>query len=327
MLGWGVRLLQELVAGEHPEILAAENPVQIALALRLGGRVQVRLRDGYRFDLDGREPSPGLTVLALSREGATFSPAAPVEVRWEYDGRDRTVTTPTGVRLFLDGAEPVVLYETFLYGVHFAGFRLDGSTVVDAGANIGDTALYYAREGARVVAYEPDPENFRRLQRNLDANPGLRDRVIAHEEAVGVDGEVEFTAGRMGASGLYAQGGQRIRVRSVDLEAILRENKIDAPYLLKADCKGAEFDLVRQPAIRRFPRLLIEYDTKTHHGTLPELLAALRGMGFDRTRVFKHEPGRFFLRDSGTVYAEQSVLASPAGSSVRPDPGIAHQAA
>jgi hypothetical protein len=45
--------------------------------------------------------------------------------------------------------EPSILAETSGSGSHFVGFDLSDWLVVDIGAFVGDTALYYAKLGAR----------------------------------------------------------------------------------------------------------------------------------------------------------------------------------
>src|SRR5438094_750470 len=48
-----------------------------------------------------------------------------------------------------------------------------GDVAVDVGANIGYHTLIFARavgERGRVFAYEPDPDNFRLLRRNVELN-------------------------------------------------------------------------------------------------------------------------------------------------------------
>ena len=46
-------------------------------------------------------------------------------------------------------------------------------TVIDVGANIGVFTLYAAATGGRVYAYEPMPENYELLLRNLKRNNKL----------------------------------------------------------------------------------------------------------------------------------------------------------
>src|SRR5688572_26717732 len=82
------------------------------------------------------------------------------------------------------GTLPGTLAEVFVrrrYG-SVAGFR----TIVDVGANAGSFAVYAAQScpGARILCYEPEPQNFLRLRQNLRVN-GLDGRVAAFQSAVG----------------------------------------------------------------------------------------------------------------------------------------------
>ena len=59
--------------------------------------------------------------------------------------------------------------------------------IVDAGANIGTTALPMARmTDKRIIAIEPVPSNFELLQRNVEDN-GLADRITCVQMAVGLE--------------------------------------------------------------------------------------------------------------------------------------------
>ncbi|MEM1351990.1 MAG: FkbM family methyltransferase, partial [Pseudomonadota bacterium] len=58
-----------------------------------------------------------------------------------------------------------------------------GDVVIDCGANIGDVAEPLAETGATVLAYEPDPYAFGRLEARL----GERSNVKLHNAAVGVE--------------------------------------------------------------------------------------------------------------------------------------------
>src|SRR5450631_2307746 len=52
---------------------------------------------------------------------------------------------------------------------------------IDIGANVGLFSLFVASCAARnatILAFEPEPENVRRLKFNIDANPGLPIRVF-----------------------------------------------------------------------------------------------------------------------------------------------------
>lgn len=77
--------------------------------------------------------------------------------------RDRTV----GKSIFVDGDwEPRALPRA----LGLAGVDLASGVFVEVGANIGTTTVAAARLARRVVAFEPDPLNFRLLRANLAVN-------------------------------------------------------------------------------------------------------------------------------------------------------------
>ena len=272
----------------------------------LGRRpASLRFRRGFSFPKPTRDEAG--TLLFLGANGVRFAEAPdPSRLTWGLDPRDRIITTPTGTRFHLPSVEGVILAETYLYDIHFAG-DLRGKTVVDIGANVGDTALYFAEQGAEVLAYEPDPANYEGLLSNLDLNPNLRPRVHPFPFAAGVDGEVEFHGGLRGGSSIYETAGTVRRVKSVSLETILAGK--DRVHLLKADCKGAEHELARQPAIGRFDHIAIEYywtvpGLPPGETPLTALLARLREQGFGHFRVFKHNTGSLPLGQHGMLEAD-----------------------
>lgn len=59
----------------------------------------------------------------------------------------------------------------------------DRPYIVNVGANIGDTALPLTRVAKHVIAIEPSPETFRRLEINVQNN-GLQDRITCHQVAI-----------------------------------------------------------------------------------------------------------------------------------------------
>lgn len=68
------------------------------------------------------------------------------------------------------------LYESELCGVYRKHLR-PGVVAVDVGAADGLTSLLYARLGATVIAFEPDPTAASKFARNLQLNPLLAARI------------------------------------------------------------------------------------------------------------------------------------------------------
>ncbi|MGA8711057.1 MAG: FkbM family methyltransferase [Thermoplasmata archaeon] len=225
--------------------------------------------------------------------------------RWGVSLTSGLMETPTRIRFTLESLHPYIFAETFLYDIHYPGADVRGRTVVDAGAFVGDTALYFAALGARVHSYEPEPGNLLRLRQNLVLNPNLAAAVTAYPEAVGADGTVRFSVGEGGGGSTFGDSPVSVPTPAVSLRTIL--NRIDGPpYLLKVDCKGAEFDLVRQPALGEFSVVHIEYAADFRPGrTVGELVQGLRDAGFSRIRRFKHNWGGYDFEICGMIHAER----------------------
>jgi len=86
-----------------------------------------------------------------------------------------------------------IIIETWLYDIHYLGFNLNNWFILDIGAFVGDTALYYAKRGAFVVAIEPLLSNYEIMVKNLELNPELKSRIIPINAAIAnEDGFIEF---------------------------------------------------------------------------------------------------------------------------------------
>lgn len=114
--------------------------------------------------------------------------------------------------------------------------------IVDAGANIGMTSLFYARRhpAATIVALEPDPENFAMLCKNTGhrSNIVLLEAALWHEH---VALRVEGGAGTWDARMAEAPDGTVRAVTIVDVMEVQGATRID---LLKLDIEGGERDVL-----------------------------------------------------------------------------------
>jgi len=205
---------------------------------------------------------------------------------------------PDGILLTIDSLDPVIIAETWLYDIHFLGFDLSDWFVLDIGAFVGDTALYYAKRGAFVVAVEPSPSNYETMLRNLDLNPELKPRIVPVNAAVGgVDGFVElrYKAAVDSNASAHGTGWFVAKVRSVRLSTLIKELEdivgIDMGRfrvrVLKVDCKGCEYELVNDSSLKLFDIVKIEYSGHLINKTYHELMGRLEELGF-RCRVWAH---------------------------------------
>jgi FkbM family methyltransferase len=147
------------------------------------------------------------------------------------------------------------------------------AVIVDVGANIGISALYFLTEAphSRCHLFEANPALIGRLRGNLGE---LSPRVVVNELALATfDGRAEFgleKTGRYGGIGVPAPATIEVPCRSATgaLEQVLAaEGEID---LLKLDVEGIELDLLRSLPGSVLDRIhAIHVETESPHNPLP----------------------------------------------------------
>ena len=126
----------------------------------------------------------------------------------------------------------------------------DVKTVLDIGANVGVTALYFSRifPRADIYAFEPAPDNFAVLRKNV-ANCK---RIRAFNFALGSrDAALELFASdnpvNFGGYSLHAAGSdtsKKISIPVRNVAAVLAEISVQAVDVIKVDTEGAEWDIL-----------------------------------------------------------------------------------
>jgi FkbM family methyltransferase len=130
--------------------------------------------------------------------------------------------------------------------------------IVDCGANIGASALYFAEQFplAKVLALEPQPGNFLMLSRNCAANP----RVVPLNAAVASEDKrgalLDPGKGNWGFRVSERAGGE---VEMVSINSLLARTEGE-PFIVKIDIEGFEAELFSRNLewLDRFYVLIIE---------------------------------------------------------------------
>jgi FkbM family methyltransferase len=141
-----------------------------------------------------------------------------------------------------------VLGEVFVSAEYAVELAEPPRTVLDLGANIGASALFFRRRypAARIVAVEASPT----LAKILRDNTRQLRVDVRHCAVAASDGAVNFYESRESWSGSTTRGdGAPTTVPAVRLDDLLH-HPVD---LLKIDVEGAEFDVL--PASRRLHRV------------------------------------------------------------------------
>jgi len=153
-----------------------------------------------------------------------------------------------------------------------------GTILIDIGANIGDTAIYFAMDDKvkRVVAYELMPHTLKEARQNVEASP-YRGKISLMNKAVSdTPGPMRIDSEMLGSSGSsvsqMARSKNGVTVTRVTLRAVLKGMRNVA---IKCDCEGDERSIFNNADLSNVYAIQVEY-----HNCLPEVLRALRGKGF-----------------------------------------------
>jgi FkbM family methyltransferase len=238
---------------------------------------------GARLWLENRWSRPLLWFLFhLETDNLTIAPVGPAFCRYRM-----WLTWQGGTGMVLGTYEPEVA----------ALLRREitpGTLCIDIGAHIGYNALLMARltgRNGKVIAFEPVPENFQMLQKNVTVN-GLTNvqlEPLAVDDGEGSlrltmrsDEEYTMTASTAG----YAVDEQRsvIEVPTLSLDEYLARLGM-APDLLQIDVEGAELSVLHGAEVTLLkvrPKLLVEI----HGWGTPksaEVSEYLADLGYERT--------------------------------------------
>jgi len=188
----------------------------------------------------------GAAMLAFGRALKAYYPAHPLHRRFLAAIRPEA-TTVMGHKMYLDVVDSLLLSMRGVYEPEetklVQSLVHPGDIVIDIGANIGYYTLQFAklvRGAGKVIAFEPDPENFELLRRNVEIN------------GYNITLERRAVSNRSGRLRLYRSslntadhrifdshdGRLSVEVDAVRLDDYLRD--LDSVNFIKMDIQGAE---------------------------------------------------------------------------------------
>jgi FkbM family methyltransferase len=207
---------------------------------------------------------------------APFEQDAPAErASFTMHNQEFTVTYPAG-----DFMREIV--RAVLEGREYPALRLpDGppAVIVDIGANVGATAVYFRASypGARILCYEPSPENFVWLSANTRSLPGVEaypyglfDR---ETECQLFSGESQCAQHSIVPNAGTTSRYERVRLRNASEE--MRDRGVTEISLLKVDTEGCELPILRNllAGVRRIDTVAVEYHSEEDRRAIDGLLA------------------------------------------------------
>jgi len=217
----------------------------------------------------------------------------------------KEIKTKEGVFLELDRADPVVsgalalgVYER--YGSEL--FRSEiktGMTVIDIGANLGHYAAIASRltgEQGLVVAFEPEPNFFKLLSKNISRND--MKNVACFELAIAEKNglvNLHISNENKGNNSIIYSGESEtfVQVKTTTLDDFLVSQKITKVDIIKMDIEGAEIlalEGMKNTLIKHQPLLFLEFSPysilKTNRNPI-DFLSTLHEIGYSIFEINK----------------------------------------
>ena len=186
-----------------------------------------------------------------------------------------------------------ILREIYLDGVYsFLNGKSD-LTILDIGANLGLTAMYFSRFAKQIYALEPSSEHFANLQKNIEYNK--LDHVKAINKAIFTEsgkfpfgGPPQNKTMRSLHMATWENGKPIETVDVITLPDLFAEEKIDHVDLMKIDCEGNEGEILCSRSFQKVSSKIDIVVGELHSWCLRnhnQILEALKEFGFEVSMI------------------------------------------
>jgi FkbM family methyltransferase len=179
------------------------------------------------------------------------------------------------------------ILKIFNYG-EYSQLDVRNKVVIDVGAYVGDSAIYFALKGAKkVIAIEPHPGAYAEMLININLNK-LVDRIIPINAGLASrPGKIcpqDFVKNTIG---YYKPNMCEEGIPIITLAEVLRQYGDNDDMVLKMDCEGCEYDVIlnNYDNVNKFNEIYFEYHAYKVNKPVDVLLEKLSG-DFTCSHVF-----------------------------------------
>jgi FkbM family methyltransferase len=182
-------------------------------------------------------------------------------------------------------ADLTTFREIFLREEYKLDLPFQPEVIIDAGANIGFTSLYFSHRypEATIFSLEPEPENFLLLQKNAGHNPNIKalQSALWYEETT-----IEIADRGYGLRGFMVEQptGTHATTQAITLQKLIEQYHITSIDILKIDIEGSEKEVFTGDTrwLGLTKCLVIELHDRMKPGCTEAVLEALRPYNFSK---------------------------------------------
>lgn len=192
---------------------------------------------------------------------------------------------------FTNGVELLhSLREIFVDDIYKMKFDTPTPYIIDCGANIGLSILYYKQlaPAARIVAFEPDINTFELFKKNVEglSNIKIFNQAVWKENII-----LKFAASGTLSSKIVTN----TATDTVDVQAVRLKNYLNEPVdFLKLDIEGAEYEVLKdcEENLKLAKKIFIEYHG--HFNTINQLNEILE--------ILARNQFSYYIKEADAVY-------------------------
>ena len=178
------------------------------------------------------------------------------------------------------------------------GLDFNNRTVIDIGANVGDTALLFSKMGATVYSFEPVKEIYEIAVQNIELNNALKDKIHIFNYGV-ADKRGKINIREMDSTSDYANKNENYEVEIITLEDIINNYNVK-PDILKMDCEGCEFGIIENCDLSDFNDIIFEHHAKIANSDYKIIPEKLESEGF---KIKTYDWVGLDFKDQGIIHA------------------------
>ena len=194
------------------------------------------------------------------------------------------------------------------YNIHLEEFFSDDSWdmldlnnryLIDIGANIADTPLFFAKNGSNVIAFEPVKHIYELGVENLHLNPDLEKNITFINKAVGGKrGKLNIETG---SAKSYVNEHDSYEIEVITVKDVLNDYNFPAD-ILKMDCEGCEFEIILNEDLTMFNDIVFEHHSKIAGKDFRPLIEKLENDGF-KIDTYEIAASNQTFEDIGIIHA------------------------
>ena len=142
--------------------------------------------------------------------------------------------------------------------------------IFDIGSHIGSFSICASRNAKNgfIYAFEPSPENFEQLRKNIVLNKSQNIMPI-NKAVFSRKKKIRFYINKTNyaSNSIFTKTNTSIEVPCINLSDIFRKYNISRCNFLKMDCEGAEYDIILNTpknVLKKIDTMVIEYHTPSY---------------------------------------------------------------